>query len=158
MLAESISVWPCWSPGIGIDEVDEAVDGVGAVAHGAGAADDFDRFGGLVVDFEQRVDVAEAGCARRHAVLEDEERALPCAGRQHRRADGDQQLLSGVHLDVDAGNGVEDFGRVVGVDGLDVFGADDGIGARILDDAVAVDEDDVRISTEAPSAREGGPQ
>ena len=47
---------------------------------------------------------------------------------------------------------------MVGFHRLDVFRADDGVGARILDDAVAIDDDDVRIDLVALSARKGRPR
>ena len=137
---------------LGVDEVHQAVHGVGAIAHGCRAAHNLDRLCGLVMYLEQSVDVAEHGGARRHAVLEDQERALPRAGRQNGRADGDQQFLARVHLHVDAGNCVQDFSRVIGGHFRDRFARHDRIGARVRLQAVAMDDHDVGIGR----SRRGG--
>lgn len=131
--------------GLGVDEVDEAVNGVRPVANRCGATHDLDCFGGLVMQLEQRVDVAEARSARGGAVLQDEEGALPGARRQNRRADRNQQLLSGVHLHVHAWHSVEDFSGMVGGHARNGVRVDDRIGAGVSVQPVAVDDDDIRV-------------
>ena len=98
-----------------------------------------------MVHFKERIDVAEAGRARRHPILEQQERALPRPRRQHGRTDGDEQLLPRAHLHVDARHGVEDLGRMVGADILDRLLVNDRISSGVRLVAVAIDRHDVGI-------------
>ena len=93
----------------GIDDIDDAVQCIGAIHRCAGPANDFDAARLLGVGFEQFVDVTEAGRAQRHAVFHDQDRATGTGAGQDRGANGRQVFLPVVAVKVDPGHAVEGF-------------------------------------------------
>jgi len=96
------------------DDVDDAMDRVGAIGRARGTAHDLDAPGDFCVRFEEFVDIGKAGRAQRHAVFKVEKRPRPRPAGQHRRADRRQMFLSVAAMNEDAGAAIEGFGRVVG--------------------------------------------
>ena len=123
------------------DDIDQSVYSVGAIFRTARPAHDFDGVGDLVVRLDQGIDVAKGRGAGGDTVLEDQEAALPGPAGQHRRADGNQMLLPGIHLHVHAGQLVQYFGRVVCGGGVDFGSGRCGEAAGIGELAVAENAD-----------------
>ena len=102
----------------------DAVNGVRAVKRAARAPDDFNSISEFGLRFEELVDIRKARRAERHAVLQEEKVSRPRPARQHGRANGGQIFNTAAAMNENAGNAIQDFARVIGVDATEFFRPD----------------------------------
>lgn len=109
----------------GQQEVQRAMQAVGAVGCARWSTQHFHGNRLLGEDLEQLVDVAEAGRPHRDAVLEHEEGTAGARAGEYRRADCRQAFLLGATLEPGAGGLRTEFRRMGGANQVDARGVDD---------------------------------